>query len=264
MIINKPLVSIITPTYNCSNYIKDTIESVLNQTYQNWEMIVVDDLSRDDTLDIVRIYAKQDARIRVFSLKEKGGASIARNFAINKANGMYIAFLDGDDLWLPEKLEKQICFMNKYNYVFTYTNYYIMQSKFVDNKKRLLPIQKCPQKVAYKEMLKRNYIGCLTVMFDAEKVGKINIPRLDKRNDYALWLKILQKGFEAHLLDESLAIYRNHQGLSHGSKFKLLKYHYQVFKKVLGYHRIKALFFTARNLFYYCLELSRKVLSCKF
>jgi teichuronic acid biosynthesis glycosyltransferase TuaG len=252
-ILDEPLVSIITPIYNCDKYIEETIRSVLCQTYQNWEMIMVDDISTDKTLEIAYSYAEKDPRIKVLKLPEKGGASIARNVAINKARGKYIAFLDGDDLWLPEKLKKQIGFMMKYGYAFSYTNYYVAKTKFVyaiDDETKLIS-KVCPDKVIYKDLLKKNYIGCLTVIFDAEKTGKINISKLDKRNDYALWLKILRKGFSGFLFGEPLAIYRSHIGLSNGNRIKLIKYHYQMFFKVLEYRKVTALFLTIRNLFYF-------------
>ena len=251
-----PQVSIITPIYNCEKYIGETIQSVLVQTYKNWEMILVDDISTDKTVDISRSFAAKDPRIKILQLNAKGGASIARNMAINKARGRYIAFLDGDDLWLPSKLRKQIDFMIKNDYAFTYTNYYVAKGEFNSRKDEIsnLEIKTCPPEITYNNLLKKNCVGCLTVVFDTEKTGKVNIPRLDKRNDYALWLKILKKGFTGILFPEPLAVHRSHQGLSKGSKFKLLKYHYRVFTEVLGYGKTMAFIMAARNALYYLQE----------
>lgn len=239
------LVSIIMPCYNSGKYIGESIKSVQAQTYTNWELLIVDDLSNDDTIDVIRNYQKKDARIKVFMLKQKGGASIARNLAIQNANGRYIAFLDSDDLWDREKLSKQIKFMKKNKYAFTYTNYKIMTNNNV------IKYTKSPSIVSYESMLKRNWIGCLTVIYDKKKCGLVQIPKIDKRNDYALWLKILQKIKYGYLLDEYLAVYRVNNGISQGSKFKLVKYHYYLFKRVMGFTKIKSLYYTLYNIFNY-------------
>ena len=246
MIILKPLVSVITPVYNGENTIGKTIESVINQTFDDFEMIIVDDISTDNTKKIVEDYAKKDKRIKYYILPEKGGASAARNMAIAKAKGRYIAFLDGDDLWYPEKLEKQIKFMQDNDYGFTYTDY-----EYIDeNDNKLNIIRKCPKKMTYHRMLLGDSVGCLTVIYDSQKAGKINIPTLKKRNDYALWCLVLKKVKKGFKLDEVLSLYRkgdNSNTLSSGSKFKLLKYHYQVHRNINGFNPVKALYFTTAN-----------------
>ena len=245
-----PLVSIVTPAYNCADKIGDTINTVLQQSYQQWELLIVDDCSKDNTAAVVEVWTQKDPRIKLFRQEKNGGASLARNRAIMESSGKYIAFLDGDDMWLPEKLEKQIKFMRENEYYFSYSPYYILNDgeKMEVSK---LPIRSCPEKLDYHELLKMNRIGCLTVIFDAEKVGKITIPRLDKRNDYALWLKALRQGITAHRLNEPLAVYRSHQGISKGNKFGFLKYHYQLFNEVLGYSKFVSYLLTIRNIIYY-------------
>ena len=248
---NLPLVSIVTPAYNCANKIEETINTVLQQSYRNWELLIVDDCSKDDTATVVEEWIKKDARIKLFRQEKNGGASMARNRAILESSGKYIAFLDGDDMWLPEKLEKQIGFMMDNDYYFSYSPYYIINDgERMDLLK--LPVRNCPEALDYHELLKMNRIGCLTVVFDAEKLGKVTIPKLDKRNDYALWLKILRSsGITAHRLDEPLAVYRSHQGISKGNKFGFLKYHFQLFHEVLGYSSFISYLLTLRNVLYY-------------
>lgn len=246
MIVLKPLVSVITPVYNCEKTIGRTIESVINQTFNDFEMIIVDDKSSDKTAEVVEDYQKKDKRIKYYLLNKKGGASAARNTAIKKAQGRYMAFLDGDDLWYPEKLEKQIKFMQDNDYAFTYTDY-----EYIDRKDNKLGIyRKCPNKMSYYRMLIGDSVGCLTVVYDAKKAGKIQIPELKKRNDYALWcivLKSLKKGYK---YNEILSLYRkgdNSNNLSSGNKIKLLKYHYIVHRNINKFNPIKALYFTITN-----------------
>lgn len=247
---NLPLVSIVTPVYNCAHRIVYTINTVLQQSYPNWELLIVDDCSKDNTVEVVTEWTKKDPRIKLFCQEKNGGASLARNRAIMESSGKYIAFLDGDDMWLPEKLEKQVRFMVDNHYYFSYSPYYILNDGEEIDLTRL-PIRNCPEKMTYHELLKMNRIGCLTVIFDAEKIGKITIPKLDKRNDYALWLKALRTGITAHRLNEPLAVYRSHQGISKGNKFGFLKYHTQLFNEVLGYNKIVSYLLTLRNVIYY-------------
>ena len=242
----KPLVSVITPIYNGEDTIAKTIESVLNQTLGDLEMIIVDDLSQDNTEQIVRDYQKKDKRIKYFKLKEKGGAAAARNYALRKAVGRYIAFLDGDDLWYEEKLEKQINFMKNKDILFSYTDY-----EYIDeNNKKLNIYRKSPRKMSYFRMLIGDSIGCLTVIYDQKKIGKINIPNIKKRNDYALWCVILKKIKKGYKYNEILSMYRKNtdsNSLSSGKKYKLLKYHYQMHRKVNNLGVILSIFFTMTN-----------------
>lgn len=240
----KPLVSIITPIYNGEKTIGKTIESVINQTYNKFEMIIVDDLSNDKTVDIVKKYQKKDDRIKLFILDKKSGASGARNFAIKKATGKYVAFLDGDDLWKKDKLEKQVKFMEDNKIYFSYTDYCYIDSEGND----LNQYRKCPKKVSYFRMLLGDSVGCLTVMYNRKAVGKIKIPELKKRNDYALWCVILKKIKVGYKYDEILSVYRKiSQSLSSGKKYKLLKYHYQMHRQINNLNVFLSVFFTITN-----------------
>ena len=246
MIILKSLVSIVTPVFNGEKTIAKTIESVLNQTFNDFEMVIVDDRSTDKTADIIKKYQEKDKRIKYYLLEKKGGASAARNLAIKKATGRYIAFLDGDDLWYPEKLEKQIKFMQDNDYAFSYTDYEYID----DDGNKLNILRKCPKKMTYHRMLLGDSVGCLTVIYDAKKVEDISIPTLKKRNDYALWCLVLKKVKVGYKCDGILSLYRkgtNSNTLSSGSKVKLLKYHYQVHRKINGFNPIKAMFYTLTN-----------------
>ena len=196
------LVTIITPSYKSERFIAQTIESVLAQTYENWEMIVVDDVSLDNSNEIIEEYCKKDSRIKLIKLEQNSGAAVARNRAIEEAKGRYIAFLDADDMWKPEKLEKQIDFMQKNNYSFTYTAY-----EKVDEFGKVFGKMGIPSQVSYSDLLKTCVIGCLTVIYDAEKLDKVYMPLIRKRQDFGLWLKILKKVDFAYGINESLAFY---------------------------------------------------------
>lgn len=242
--LKEPLVSVITPCYNAEKYIAQTIESVLNQTYKNIELLIVDDISDDDTSKIVNKYQEIDNRVKFIKLSQKGGASGARNKALKIAKGKYVAFLDADDLWKPEKLKTQIAFMEKNDISFSYTDYeYMNESGVLLHKKRV-----CPKKVNYARMLIGDSIGCLTVVYNAEKVGKIKISSIKKRNDYALWCLALKKVRVGYKCNGVLSIYRKtNNSISSGSKFKLLKYHYQLHKNINKFNFILAGLLTIMN-----------------
>lgn len=248
----EPLVSVVTPSFNSENTIKYTIDSVLNQTYKNIELIIVDDLSTDNTVNIVKEYIKKDNRVKLFVLKEKGGASAARNKAIKESHGKYVAFLDADDLWKLDKLEKQIKFMEDNHYDFTYTDYqYIdMNGNYIDK------FRNCPKKVTYKSMLRGDSIGCLTVIYNQRETGLIQIPALEKRNDYALWCLILKKVKVGYKYNEILAYYRKNSGtLSSVNKHKLLKYHYRLHRNVNRLNIPKSILYTSSNVFNYFINV---------
>lgn len=225
---SKPLVSIITPSYNSSRFIEETVKSVQAQTYDNWEMIIVDDCSKDNSREIIRQLAAQDQRIKPIDLETNGGAAVARNTAINAAKGKYIAFLDSDDLWMPDKLEKQIRFMQDNDYEFSYTGYEVMdlEGKPTGN------VMSVPPVVDYKKLLRNNIIGCLTAIVDIEKTGHFQMPNIRTRQDYALWLLILKRGFKAHGLQENLAGYRLVPGSISSNKVKAAKQNWKVYREV--------------------------------
>lgn len=240
------LVSIIVPMYNAEKYIKETLDSILAQDYQNFEVLCVDDLSDDNTKEIVFKYVNKDSRFKYYSLKEKGGASTARNLAIKKASGKYIAFLDADDVWRKDKLTRQIKFMKENNYSFTYTYFgFIDETSSIKTEYRT-----SPQRITYSSLLFGNTIGCLTVIYDAETVGLVQIPRIDKRNDYALWLSILKKGVNGYLFPEILSYYRvTNMSLSKkDGKLDLIKYHLFLHRNIEGHGWIKAWFYTISNM----------------
>lgn len=197
------VVSIITPAYNAAAYIAETIESVFNQTYINWEMLIVNDCSKDNTSEIVQSYAAKDKRIKLINLKQNSGAAVARNTAIQNAKGRYIAFLDSDDLWKKEKLQKQISFMQQNGYAFTYTSY----GHFKGTKENIQNHVQIPTSLNYQQALKGNKIGCLTVMLDRKQIQNIHFTT-QKHEDYILWLDILKQGITAYGIQESLALYR--------------------------------------------------------
>lgn len=225
---NNKLVSIITANYNCENFISDTIESVLSQTYENWEMIIVDDVSSDNSVEIIKSYIKQDSRIKLIELEINSGAAVARNRAIKEAKGRYIAFLDSDDLWLPKKLELQISYMQKYCYDFTYTDYNLID----ENNVQYGDTFKAKNKVSYKDLLKTCTIGCLTVIYDTKQLGKVYMPLIRKRQDYGLWLKILKEIDNAYCLPEALSIYRTRNNSISSNKIKASQYQWKIYREV--------------------------------
>ena len=198
------LVSIITPSYNSSKFIKDCIASVFSQTYKNWEMIIVDDCSKDNSKEIISDLSTKDKRIKPIFLEKNVGAAEARNVAIRQSKGKYVAFLDSDDLWNTEKLEKQLSFMYENEIAFSYTNYQFMSENGAD----LSNIISAPEKMTYDSYLKNTIIGCLTVIIDREKSGEFEMPNIRSSHDMALWLLIMKRGFSAYGLDENLARYR--------------------------------------------------------
>lgn len=239
------LVSIIMPSYNTAGYISETIESVIKQTYANWELIIVDDCSADNTDEVVKPYLT-DERIKYLKNEKNSGAAVSRNYALREAKGKWIAFLDSDDLWLPEKLEKQIAFMEKNGCNFSYTAYCEIDENSEKNGRTVTG----PKRIG--KFLERAYCwqGCLTVMYNAEKIGIIQIADLKKNNDYAIWLKVIEKD-KCCLLSEQLAYYRKRSGsISNHSYKRLVKYHYILWKDGEGKGKIIALLRTAENLFF--------------
>lgn len=241
------LVSIIMPNYNCGAFLEETIQSVLSQTYSNWELLFVDDCSTDDSIEKIKKYSICDSRIRVLQNEKNMGAAFSRNRALQAASGKWIAFLDSDDLWKKEKLKKQIDFMKDNNYDFSYTNYRQIDS---DSKDKGVLVTG-PKKISHFKMLQFDYIGCLTVIYNQEKTGVLYVdPRLQSRNDYALWLKVSKK-LKCYLLNEDLARYRlRNNSLSHHSIKKLVKNHYYMFRISENYNRFCSVFLTIRNIFW--------------
>jgi glycosyltransferase involved in cell wall biosynthesis len=220
------LVSIITPVFNSERYVRQAIESVQAQTYGDWEIIIVDDCSRDRTCEIIEALAGADGRIRLIKLSRNRGPAISRNIAIGSANGRYIAFLDSDDLWLPDKLEKQIRFMKEHDCVVSYTSY-----KRIDEGGNIIsdamPIL---EKVNYEKLLLSNVIGNLTAAYDVGALGKIYLP-LNGHEDYGLWLKILRSGYEAWGINECLAMYRVRGKSVSRNKLKAAMFQWKIYRE---------------------------------
>lgn len=224
------LVSIVTPTFNSEKYISETIKSVQNQTYTNWEMIIVDDCSSDGTTKIVRDIAEIDSRIKLISLAVNSGAGIARSTALKEAKGRFIAFLDSDDLWKPEKLYKQVGFLINENQAFTFSFYECID----ENGNSLKKLIKAPQELTYRNLFWSNLVGNLTGIYDSYILGKIEISSIRKRQDWILWLTILKRIKKAKPIPESLAFYRVRENSISSSKWTLVKHNYKIYR---DYHR---------------------------
>ena len=243
------LVSIITPTYNSGRYISETIQSIQAQTYTIWELLITDDCSDDQTVDIIMSFQKNDPRIKLFSLEINSGPGPSRNNSIRMAKGKYIAFLDSDDKWSEFKLEKQISFMQKKNYIFTFTNYFKIDSQGTIIKSENNP----PLKVNYTDCLLGNRIGCLTVVLDVSKLGKIYMEDLPRRQDYLLWLKILKKIDYAYSINEKLAFYRVHNKSISSKKMRLVLDHWHIYRSLENHS-------TLRSIWYLVNYIVRKIL----
>ena len=242
---NKDLVSIIMPTYNCGHFIAESIQCVLAQSYTNWELIIQDDCSTDNSDEIVKQFLS-DSRIHYYVNETNSGAAISRNNAISKAKGVWIAFLDSDDLWDIQKLEKQLHFMQQNNYYFSYTKY----SEIDEASQELGVVVGGPRRITKAGMLNYCWPGCLTVMYNAEKVGLIQIVDIKKNNDYAMWLKVSKK-VNCYLLDEVLAHYRKRKGsISNHSYKALVRWHYKLFREGENCNSILASLHTIRNLIF--------------
>lgn len=239
------LVSIIMPSYNTAKYISDSINSVLYQTYKNWELIIVDDCSTDNTDEAVKPFLS-DNRIRYLKNEKNSGAAVSRNYALREAKGKWIAFLDSDDLWEKDKLEKQISFMEKNGYKFSYTDYIEID----ENSEPLGVTVTGPKVISKTKMFDYCWMGCLTVMYDAEAVGLIQIEDIKKNNDYAMWLKVC-KNADCFLLDEKLASYRKRKGsISNHGYLKLIKWHYKLYRNAEKRNPAVSAALTVRNLFW--------------
>lgn len=238
------LVSIIMPSYNTASFIAESIRSVITQTYDDWELLIVDDCSSDDTDEVVKPFLS-DGRIRYFKNAVNIGAAESRNQALREAKGKWIAFLDSDDIWMNEKLEKQILFMERNNYHFSYTKYAEMDSK--NNLNGV--VVSGPERITKTGMYNYCWPGCLTVMYDAKVVGLIQIADIKKNNDYAMWLKVCRKA-DCYLLDEELALYRRGRvgSVSTHDIRTMILWHYKLFREAEDQNFLCAMFNTVRNI----------------
>lgn len=229
------LVSVVMPVYNSAVTLGAAVRSVLTQTHSDLELLVTDDQSSDGSMDLLEELARQDERVRPETAPERGGAGRARNLAMERANGDYIAFLDSDDMWLPEKLERQLAFAATAQAPLTFTAYYKMDADHVGESSdfepngRIVPVQ---ERVDYRAMLLQDHIGALTAMYDRTVLGTRLMPEMPKRQDYALWLSIMRDGFDAAGLPEPLAVYRAQRpGSLSSNKLSLIPYNWALYRE---------------------------------
>lgn len=224
---SRALVSVIMPAYCSAKFISASVDSVKIQTEERWELLISDDGSTDDTINIVQQFQKSDARIHLLTSGRNRGPSQARNAAIAAATGRYIAFLDSDDLWKPEKLERQIAFMQAHDVAFSFSSY-----DRIDEAGGFINTYQIAKPVTYRDLLKSCVIGCLTAVYDTEKLGKIYMPDIRKRQDFGLWLRILKKVDAAYPLSESLAQYRVRTGSVSANKVTAAQYTWSIYRDV--------------------------------
>lgn len=236
----KPIVSIITPAYNCKNTIKETFESIRAQTFCLWEWIIVEDNSNDGSFEYISDLVSVDKRVKLLRTPTNSGAAVARNMGIEKASGRFIAFLDSDDLYKPEKLNRQIAFMQKNDFAFSFTDYDVLFKNGTVKQHRIKY-----DVIKYKALLKSNYIGCLTAVYDTKKLGKIYMPLdCEKREDHGAWLDIVRSGTNAYRLNESLSVYRLANSSVSSNKAKMMKYQYRLYRNHEQFGVFKSLWLT--------------------
>ena len=232
-------VSIITPAYNAENFLPETIDSVLNQTFRDWELIVVDDCSTDRTFEIASAYAEKDPRVRVIRNESNSGVAATRNHGLDEATGDYIAFVDSDDLWLPEKLEKQLRFMKEKGVAFSYTAY----QKYVTETKERGKVLRAPAKMTAKKILGNTAIGCLTVMVDRKTVGDFRMPLLPHTEDNCTWQEILSRGYVGYGIPEVLSLYRISDRSMTSDKSRAAKQQWETYRKHYKFSIVKSAYY---------------------
>ena len=233
-----PLVSVITPVFNCCRFIEQTIESVRAQTHTDWELICVDDCSSDGSIALVQSFVEQDSRIQLIRLAVNSGAAVARNVAIAAARGRYIAFLDSDDVWFPDKLECQLEYMQKTNAPFCFSAY-----ARIDEHNKVICTVGVPLRVSYQGLLKTSVIGCLTAIYDTRFFGKVCMPLARKRQDFALWLQLLKRIDSAHGIPQVLALYRVRHDSMSANKFDAARHTWNIYRKVEGFGLWRSLYY---------------------
>jgi teichuronic acid biosynthesis glycosyltransferase TuaG len=241
------LVSVVMPAHNSQDSLRESVQSVLAQTYQDWELIIVDDASRDGTLTQGRRFASDDPRIRVLPLEQNVGVAEARNRGITAAQGQYLAFLDSDDLWLPNKLETQIGFMRSSGASFSFAQY-----RRIGRDGSLSNPVKVPRTVSYEGLLRGNSIGCLTVTIDRYQIPQVSMPSI-RHEDYVTWLKILKQGHLAYGIAQDLARYRVGSSSVSSDKRRSASWTWNIYRRVEGLSLIKSawcfLHYTARAIY---------------
>lgn len=225
------LVSVIMPAHNSEGFIAEAIQSVIRQTYTNWELHIIDDASEDATLKIAETFSQKDERIKIHHNPTNRGTHISRNKGIETAIGDFIAFLDSDDLWKPQKLEKQLKCLSEENIAACFSSYELISEEGEKMHKKVIAL---PQ-LTYQKLLKANYVGNLTGIYNARKLGKVYCPEIAKRQDWALWLIVIEIGGPMKGIQESLAIYRIRKNSISRNKLEMLRYNFSVYHDVLGY-----------------------------
>lgn len=232
------LVSIITPSYNSSKYITQTIESVLSQSYTNWEMLITDDCSTDDSVQIIESFSEKDSRIKLFKLEKNSGAGVARNNSIKESKGQYFAFLDSDDRWMPDNLERKVSFMRETGCSVVYSSY-LTCSEGGEN----LGIVVCRKHETAFSIKCDDKMGALTFMYDMSKVGKLYMPIIRKRQDWCYKMMVMQIAKDAYGIKEPLGIYRLANNSLSRNKRGLVKYNILSYQVTLGWSKLKAVLF---------------------
>lgn len=250
--VNSGLVSIIVPVYNAEKFLKETIQTVLDQTYPNWELLLVDDCSNDDSVNIIKEYATKDDRIQLLKNEKNSGAALTRNHGIKEAKGTYLCFLDADDLWEKEKLEKQLKFMKENDFAFSFTSYEFADSNGIPNGKKV----KVPRTINYKQALKNTTIFTSTVMFDLGKLTKevIYMPDVRRGQDTATWWKVLKIIDYAYGINEIYSYYRRNENTLSSNKIKALKRTWNLYRNVEHLGIISSSY----NFCWYCFNAVRR------
>lgn len=235
------MISIIVPCYNSQAYIKQAIDSVRAQIYSDWELIIVDDCSTDNSAAIIQEYIRNDNRIKYLKTKKPSGSpTLPRNMGIEAAKGRFIAFLDSDDAWLPDKLEKQVKLFDDERVAIVFSDYEKMSEEGERNNR----VIKAPMKVSYKQLLRGNVIGCLTAIYDTAKVGKMFFMQ-HTHEDYILWLSILKKGFVAVNTGTVEALYRVRRNSVSSNKLKVLSWQWDIYRNIEKTGLLKAMYYFA-------------------
>ncbi len=227
---NNRMVSIVTPVYNAEDFIEETIKSVQDQSYENWEMLLVDDCSTDKSVELIKKLSKTDKRLKLFKNKTNSGAAKSRNVGTTNAKGRYVAFLDADDLWKPEKLKKQLEFMDKKNSLFSYTDYEFADENGKPNGKKVV----VPTTINYQQCLKNPIIWTSTVMIDVSRVDKslLMMPDVKRGQDAATWWQILKQIDSADGLNQILSYYRRTKTSLSANKFKAVERTWYLYRKI--------------------------------
>lgn len=235
-----PKISIVTATYNSSKYINQVAESIVRQTFEDWEWLIVDDYSTDETITLLKEWQKKDQRIKLFKNTINSGAAVSRNKALTHAKGEYIAFIDSDDLWKEIKLEKQLEFMLQNKCGFSFTAYAVVKESGEITSKTI-DFNKPKRNFTYNDMLyKKATLGCSTVMIKRDIIADLSMPLLRTGQDYAFWLKILKNNNQAFLFNEILTYYRIVPGSISRNKFKKAKRQWQIYREVEGLNLLKS------------------------